>query len=203
MWILPSYSIRLFQRRKKGNAFSSYPLCLVWALNQLTDCYFCMVDPSKPRKEKNALSIKYPDIPSSTASVPHNTTRMLVPQPHLRDESFITDASSTDSKTEQSSAACIRCQLLVKGDPINPTKKMLELPLTKSNAEPLIAILKKSDLLDDSIQITSQKKRHRCFSGLVGSGGFRFGGPRGKTKKGGPLMTSSYSANRDNHFCFA
>jgi len=35
---------------------------------------------------------------------------------------------------------------------------------------------------------------------VVRSGGFKVGGGRGKTKKGGPLMTSSYSANRDNHF---
>jgi len=71
------------------------------------DCYFCMVDPCTLRKGKNTLSIKYPDIPSSTAPVPHTTTDMPVPPPHLRDESFITDASSTDSETEQSSAACV------------------------------------------------------------------------------------------------
>jgi len=34
----------------------------------------------------------------------------------------------------------------------------------------------------------------------VGSGGFRVEGVRGKTKKGGPLMSSSYSSNRDKHF---
>ena len=32
------------------------------------------------------------------------------------------------------------------------------------------------------------------------SGGFKVGGARGKAKKGAPLMTSSYSANRDKHF---
>jgi len=32
--------------------------------------------------------------------------------------------------------------------------------------------------------------------------GLGLGAP-GKNKKGGPLMTSSYSANRDNHFLFA
>jgi len=37
-------------------------------------------------------------------------------------------------------------------------------------------------------------------SAVVGLG---LGGARGKTKKGGPLMTSSYSANRDNNFWFA
>jgi len=34
----------------------------------------------------------------------------------------------------------------------------------------------------------------------IASGGFKVGGARGKTKKGAPLMTSSYSANRDKHF---
>jgi len=32
------------------------------------------------------------------------------------------------------------------------------------------------------------------------SGGFKVGRARGKTKEGGPLMTLSYSANRDMHF---
>jgi len=34
----------------------------------------------------------------------------------------------------------------------------------------------------------------------IRSGGFRVGVARGKTKNGDPLMTSSYSANRDYHF---
>jgi len=32
------------------------------------------------------------------------------------------------------------------------------------------------------------------------SGGFRVGGARDKTKKGDPMMMSSYLANRDNNF---
>jgi len=34
----------------------------------------------------------------------------------------------------------------------------------------------------------------------ITTGGFKVEGDRGKTKKGAPLMTSSYSANRDKHF---
>ena len=68
--------------------------------NHLTDCYFCMLDPSKRRKGKMHL------LSSSIAPVPHNTTDLPVPQPPLRDESFIADMSSTDSETEQSSAMC-------------------------------------------------------------------------------------------------
>ena len=49
-----------------------------------TDCYFCMVDPTKRRKGKNAPPIEYPDIPSSIAPVPHNNTDLPVPQPPMR-----------------------------------------------------------------------------------------------------------------------
>jgi len=35
---------------------------------------------------------------------------------------------------------------------------------------------------------------------VIRSGGFKVGVARDKTKKGAPLMTSSYSANRDKHF---
>ena len=55
-------------------------------------------------------------------------------------------------------------ELLVKGAPTIPTKKTLmivrEVLLTKSNAELLIFRLKQWDLLDDSVRITSQRKRH-------------------------------------------
>ena len=105
--------------------------------NHLTDCYFCVVDPSKRRKGKNASSI---------APVPH-TKDMPVPQPPLRDESFKTDASSTDSETEQSSAACFqsraadeRCLYYPNQEDINDLVR--DLSLTKSNAELLISRLK-------------------------------------------------------------
>jgi len=32
------------------------------------------------------------------------------------------------------------------------------------------------------------------------SGGFKVGGPEARLKRGAPLMTPSYSANRDKHF---
>ena len=41
---------------------------------------------------------------------------------------------------------------------------------------------------------------HVLYYIVLHSGGFRVGGARGKTKQGGPLMTSSCSANRDLHF---
>ena len=94
---------------------------------------------------------------------------MPVPQPPLRDECFMTDASSTDSKTEQSSAACFQPRAAGERCPYYPNQADIkdlvrELSLTKSNAELLISRLKQWDLLDDSVRITSQRKRHCGFS---------------------------------------
>ena len=123
-----------------------------------------MVDPSKRRKGKSSPSIKYPDIPSFIAPVPH-TIDMLVTQPPLRDEFFITDASSTDSETQQSSAACFQPRATGERCPYYPNQEDIndlvrEVLLTKSNAELLIFRLKQWDLVDDSVRITSQRKRH-------------------------------------------
>jgi len=43
-------------------------------------------------------------------------------------------------------------------------------------------------------------KNDLCGRKCSHNGGFKVGGGRGKTKKGAPLMTSSFSANRDKHF---
>ena len=81
----------------------------------------------------------------------------------------MTDASSTDSETEQSSAACFQSLAAGERCPYYPNQEDIndlfrDLSLTKSNAEPLISRLKQWDILDDSVRITSQKKRHCGFS---------------------------------------
>ena len=70
-----------------------------------TNCYFCMLDPTKQRKEKNAPAIEYPHIPSSMTSIPHNTTDLSVPQPPSGDQSCSAEASSEDSKKEGASSS--------------------------------------------------------------------------------------------------
>ena len=69
--------------------------------NHYTDCYFCMVDPTKRRKGKNAPPIEYLNIPSSIAPVPHNTTDLPVPQPLTRDQPYPAETSSEYSKKEK------------------------------------------------------------------------------------------------------
>ena len=81
----------------------------------------------------------------------------------------MTDASSTDSETEQSSTACFQPRAAGKRCPYYPNQEDIndlvrELSFTKSNAELLISRLKQWDLLDDSVRITLQRKRHCGFS---------------------------------------
>ncbi len=59
-----------------------------------TDCFFCMVDPSKRRSGKNAPAVFYPDIPSSIAPVPHSAD-LPVPAPPERSQ-----LSEENSKSE-------------------------------------------------------------------------------------------------------
>ena len=134
-----------------------------------------MVDPTKQRKVKNAPPIEYPNIPSSIAPVPHNTTDLPVPQPPTRDQPYPAETSSEDSKKEEgassssSSVVCRRRRVGNERCPYYPNQEDIndlirEMALTKSNAELLISRLKQWDLLDEGVRITCQRKRHRGFS---------------------------------------
>lgn len=148
-----------------------------------SDCYFCMVDPTKRRKGKNAPPIEYPDIPSSMAPVPHNTTDLPVPQPPSRqpppedcpteDREEAANSDSDDSEVQYTPSAGAhrrhrisraRCPYYPKQDDIDDLIR--EMALTKSNAELLISRLGQWDLLDESVQVTSQRRRHSGFSGF-------------------------------------
>ncbi|XP_073520833.1 uncharacterized protein [Phyllobates terribilis] len=131
-----------------------------------SNCYFCMVDPAKRRTGKNAPQIVYPDIPSSIAPVPHCPERP-VPTPPKRDQPSSGKSSKSDSEED------IGDQDYVFTDaderrPYFPTQKdvndlIRDLRLPKSNAELLTSRLKQWNLLDESEQVTDQRK-HQTFS---------------------------------------
>ena len=54
-----------------------------------TDCYFCMVDPTKQRKEKNAPPIEYLDIASSIAPVPRDTIGLCLYHSHRQEINLV------------------------------------------------------------------------------------------------------------------
>ena len=138
-----------------------------------------MVDSTKRRKGKNAPPIEYPNIPSSIAPVPHNTTELPVPQPPTRDQPYHAETSSEDSKKEEgapsSSSSSVVCRPRPVGDERCPyylnqediNDLIQKMALTKSNAELLISKLKQWDLLDEGVRITSRGRSivvFPCFS---------------------------------------
>src|SRR6218665_3381616 len=66
-----------------------------------SNCYFCMVDPTKRCTGKNAphSQIVYPDIPSSIAPVPH-CPKLPVPTPPKRDQPSSGDRCKSDSEED-------------------------------------------------------------------------------------------------------
>ena len=89
----------------------------------------------------------------------------LIPPPRneqLADDEFTTEEEDVDVAIDE----FIRSPQLEEGKPYYPNQKHLndlirDLGLTKSNAELLTSRLKQWNLLDDTVQVTEQRKRHR------------------------------------------
>ncbi|KAL7888111.1 hypothetical protein AOLI_G00030850 [Acnodon oligacanthus] len=76
-----------------------FPIPRIWCepTDHSTNCYFCMVDPSKRQTGKNAQPVMYPDIPSSIAPVPH-CPEHPVPTPPDRDQPPSGESSKSDTE---------------------------------------------------------------------------------------------------------
>ena len=125
-----------------------------------------MIDPSKRRTGKNAPAIVYPSIPSSIVPVSHSD-QLPVPIPNRSKDLVSADESTTDEDNIKIDAYVLNSNLEEK-KPCYPNQKDLndlirDLGLTKSNAELLTSRLKQWNLLDVSVQITEQRKRHQSF----------------------------------------
>ena len=68
--------------------------------NHLNDCYFCMIDVSHYRKNKDTKYIVYPCIPSLIAPVPHYED-LPIPEPSiLESSSSVSISSEEDTDTD-------------------------------------------------------------------------------------------------------
>ena len=146
--------------------------------NHTNDCYFCVIDPSKLRTGKNVIipvlnaiipvknAIVYPTIPYSIAPVPHSD-QLSVPIPTRCQDPVSADESTTDEDDITIDDYVLNSNL-EETKPYYSNQKNLNnlirgLGLTKSDAELLTSRLKQWNLLDDSVQITEQPKRHQSF----------------------------------------
>ena len=129
-----------------------------------SNCYFCMVDPTKCCTGKNAPQIVYPDIPSFIVPVPH-CCELPIPTPPKRDQPSSGDSSKSDSKEGIGDPDYGFTDAVEERRPYFSNQKDInnvirDLGLTKSNAELLTSRFKQWNLLDESVQITDQRKRH-------------------------------------------
>ena len=126
-----------------------------------------MVDPSKRRTGKNAPAIVYPSIPSSIAPGPHSD-QLPVPIPTRSQDPVSADEPATDEDDITIDDYVLNSNLEEKIPYYSNQKDLNDLirdfGLTKSNAELLTSRLKQWNLLNDSVQITEQRKRHQSFS---------------------------------------
>ncbi|XP_051500464.1 uncharacterized protein LOC127409743 [Myxocyprinus asiaticus] len=111
-----------------------------------SNCYFCVVDPSKHRTGKNAPAITYPDLPSSIAPVPH-CHELPVPTPPEREQSSLEESSKSESEEDFVDPDDNFRGGAEERNPYYPNQKDLndlirDLGLTKSSAELLTSRLK-------------------------------------------------------------
>ncbi|XP_077148844.1 uncharacterized protein LOC143809685 [Ranitomeya variabilis] len=136
-------------------------------IDHSSNCYFCMVDPAKCRTGKNVPQIIYPDIPSSIAPAPH-CPEMPVPTPSKRDQPSSGKSCKSDSEEDIGDQDYVFTDAVEERSPYFPNQKdvndlIRDLGLTKSNAEFLTSRLKQWNLLDESMQVTDQRKPHQTF----------------------------------------
>src|SRR5271165_5481039 len=116
----------------------------------------------------SAPPIMYTDIPSSIAPVPH-CPELPIPTPPKSDQPSSGERSKSDSEEDIADPDYNFTDVAEEKKPYFPNQKDLndrikDLGLTKSNAELLASRLKEWNLLDESVQVTDQRKRHQRFS---------------------------------------
>ncbi|XP_058873513.1 uncharacterized protein LOC131724780 [Acipenser ruthenus] len=124
-----------------------------------SNCYFCMVDPSKRRTGKNAPAITYTDLPSSIAPVPH-CHELPVPTPPEREQPSLEESSKSESEEDVVDPDDNFRGGAEERNPYYPNQKDLnnlirDLGLTKSNAELLTSRLKQWNLLYESVLLAA------------------------------------------------
>src|SRR6218665_2344854 len=114
-------------------------------------------------------SFIHADISSSIAPVSHSP-ELPVPTPPKRDQPSSGDSSNSDSEEDIGDPDYVFTDALRREGHIyfanqeDVNDLIRDLGLTKSNAELLISRLKQWNLLDESVQVTDQRKRHETFS---------------------------------------
>ncbi|XP_076348406.1 uncharacterized protein LOC143246067 [Tachypleus tridentatus] len=154
---LPPFVFRWYRGEKRAMEFA---IPRIWCepTDHSSKCYFCMVYPSKCWAGKKTSAFMYPDHPSLQF---HTALSSLYPL-HWRETSHPQKKAAEDPDYNFRGAAGQRNPYYPNERDINDLIR--DLGLTKSNVELLTSRLKEWDLLDENVQLTSQRKSHRHFS---------------------------------------
>ncbi|XP_076314799.1 uncharacterized protein LOC143227191 [Tachypleus tridentatus] len=134
---------------------------------QSNNCYFFMMDPSKCWAGKNPSAIMYPDLPSSIAPVPH-CPELHVPTPPERKQPSTEESRKSEEEVDVEDPDYNFRGAADERNSYYPNQRDLNdlirnIGVIKLNAELLTSRLKEWDLLDESVQVTSQRKCHDIF----------------------------------------
>ena len=124
-----------------------------------SNCSFCIADPTKRRTGKIEPQIIY-HCPSTT---------LPIPTPPKRDQPSSGDSSKSDSGQDIGDPDYGFTDAVEERRPYFPNQKDInylirDLGLTKTNAELLTSRLQQWNLLDESVQVTDQRKHHKTLS---------------------------------------
>ncbi|CAF4935123.1 unnamed protein product [Pieris macdunnoughi] len=134
--------------------------------DHIHDCYFCVVNPSKRRAGKNAKKIEYPNLPSTSAPVPHSENFPVPSNPKRKAEEQL-PLSQICSNSGDSEFVITSPSVephLINSEEFDDLVRDLNLP--KLKAEILASRLKQWNLLKSDVKISDQRTRHKTFSGF-------------------------------------
>ncbi|GBP70103.1 Tigger transposable element-derived protein 4 [Eumeta japonica] len=134
--------------------------------DHIHDCYFCVVNPSKRRAGKNAKKIEYPNLPSTSAPVPHSENFPVPSNPKQKAQGQLplSQISSNSGDSEFVITSPSVEPHLINSEEFDDLVRDLNLP--KLKAEILGSRLKQWNLLKNDVIISDQRKRHKTFSGF-------------------------------------
>ncbi|GBP43456.1 hypothetical protein EVAR_16030_1 [Eumeta japonica] len=124
------------------------------------------VNPSKRRAGKNAKKIEYPNLPSTSAPVPHSENFPVPSNPKQKAQGQLplSQISSNSGDSEFVITSPSVEPHLINSEEFDDLVRDLNLP--KLKAEILGSRLKQWNLLKNDVIISDQRKRHKTFSGF-------------------------------------
>ena len=156
-------NLRGWIRKAKNNNHLAFGVPMIWreSSNHITDCYFCLTNVTG-FSYKTRSSVKYPDIPSVSKSIPHDPVSCPIPTSptEYRADDATQEESSSSSNMADSDYNPDDDEIhLINNDDLCDLVR--DLALTKGQAELLGSRLKEFNLLSPGTRTSQFRHRHK------------------------------------------